>query len=233
MNVYWIVTITIGAVGILSNVYSLCYNFRRKGFPRQLYIVLNFLDLSVSVIGISITVSLMSKGLIDFYNSKHWATFFIWVLANQTSGLWTCIVGGARLLSMSLPFYQINKKVFWSISIMLLAVGVIPQGILIYKFDEHAEITIIKGLLLANFVCATVLTLVNLVLTVWTGILLIRKSDVAAEIDPKRRNAAVTVVLLCVVFLLTNICGAVAWCGVGFLKTTLDIMIHLSNFETC
>ena len=49
-------------------------------------------------------------------------------------------------------------------------------------------------------------------LTVWTGILLYRKSTVSAETDQKRRNAAVTVVLLGVVFLLTNVSGVVV-CG--------------------
>eukprot|EP00116_Pleurobrachia_bachei_P013969 sb/3474231/ len=42
-----------------------------------------------------------------------------------------------------------------------------------------------------------------------TGILLNQKSEVSAETDRHRKNATVTVVLLCVVFLLTNVTGLV------------------------
>ena len=70
--------------------------------------------------------------------------------------------------------------------------------------------------------------LVNLVLTGWTGILLNRKSPVAAERDQQRRNthAAVTVFLLGVVFLLTNISGAVIW---GLLVFTLNVSVEVGN----
>ena len=115
-----ILEVAIGTAGILSNAFSLCHNFRRKGFPRQLYIILNTIDMSVCGLGILYKL-----------HKFEWKESFIivnhYALANQASALWTCIIGGARLLAMSRPFYQINKPVFWTISTMLLAIGTIPQ----------------------------------------------------------------------------------------------------------
>ena len=191
-------TVAIGTVGILGNVYSLYHNFRRgKGFPRQLYIVLHFIDLSVCVIG-------LLKSVPDD-NTIH-----LYCLANQISGIWTCIIGGAGLVVMSRPFYRVKKKLFWIISAILLALGLIPQVILIglKPTDVTAQLQLYALRFQIYFGCTVGLVLVNLVLTVWTGIILI---SVLAENDLQRRNAAVTVVLLGVVFLLTNIIGVVAW----------------------
>eukprot|EP00116_Pleurobrachia_bachei_P005497 sb/3465759/ len=200
--------VALGTAGILSNVYSLYYNFKRKGFPRQLYIVLNFIDLSVCIVGV---VS---------FNYLNVFLFFLYVMANQASGIWTCIIGGARLLAMSRPFYQINKRLFWAISTVLLTIGTIPLVIVTFC-------TRIIGIyyFMVIFGCAIGIVLINLVLTVWTGILLTRKSDVAAQRDQQRRNAAVTVVLLGVVFPLTNTSGAVLW-GLWLNDYGRDILCH-------
>eukprot|EP00116_Pleurobrachia_bachei_P009296 sb/3469558/ len=103
--------------------------------------------------------------------------------------------------------------------------GTIPQGALIIKgaFAIHSEvaINILNRLYQVHFWCTFGVILVNLVLTVWTGILLNRKPDVATQRDQQRRNAAVTVVLLGVVFLTTNISGAVMW-GLCMLDLAID-----------
>ena len=191
------IEVLLGTAGILSNVYSLYYNFRRNGFPRQLYIVLNSIDLIVCVMG-------------ALYMIMDSALFF-YVFANQISGIWTCIIGGARLLAMSRPFYQINKKVFWSISTMLLVMGTIPQGTLMIKYHMGGNDNFLSVILWISACFNIGVILVNLVLTLWTGILLNRKPDVAAERDQERRKAAITVFLLGVVFLLTNISAVVTW----------------------
>ena len=86
--------VAIGTAGILSNVYSLYHNFRRgKGFPRQLYIVLHFIDLSVCVIGVLHMCQLIHYGrtyeyLFDFKGNS-WVFVSLYFLGNQTSGIWT------------------------------------------------------------------------------------------------------------------------------------------------
>ena len=57
--------VAIGTAGILSNFFSLYYNFRRKGFPRQLYIILNVIDISVCLIGI------LFMGRLLYYNMTY------------------------------------------------------------------------------------------------------------------------------------------------------------------
>ena len=199
LQVQWSV-VAIGTAGILSNAYSLYYNFRRKGFPRQLYIVLNVIDLSVCVIGVLLMIQ-----QIMHYDWSYYILFFLYMHANQTSGLWTCIVGRTRLLAMSRPFYQINKTEFWTTSTILLAMGTIPQGILcFFLLLFYVNVYVYFG-------CAIGLILVNLVLTVWTAVLLNRKSIASSERDKKRRNAAVTVVLIGILFLLTNISCSLVW----------------------
>ena len=194
--------VTIGIVatgGILSNVYSLYHHFKRgKGFPKQLYVVLNFLDVSVCLI--AFPISIFTLHVSDLF-------LFLMLIANQISGLWTCILGGARLVAMSRPFYRINKWAFWIISIMLLIIEII-YGV----FTIIPEVSKLLATTRYMYLVPNILhILVNLVVTVWTGILLIRKSLAAAGRDQERRNAAFTVFLLSIVFLLTNISAMVLW----------------------
>ena len=199
--------IAIGTAGMIGNASSLLYNCRRKGFPRRLYNVLNIIDFSVCIIGIisqSIPITFKNgesnyKDLIVLIN--------YYAFANQSSALWTCIMSGTRLLAMSQPFYQINKPLFWKISTAILAFSIIPQ-IVITNLNDIEDLDSFQMRNIWIYLgCTSAITVVNLMITVWTCILLNRKSEVSAETDRHRKNATVTAVLLCVVFLVTNISG--------------------------
>eukprot|EP00116_Pleurobrachia_bachei_P007600 sb/3467862/ len=221
---------TIGTVGVIGNASSLWYNCRRKGFPRRLYVVLNIIDFSVCILGI-VAIGILLKVLPNVKDRIMAVNYY--ALANQSSALWTCIMSGTRLLAMSRPFYQINKTLFWTISTAILGFSLIPQTVIQNLNDKDVndiDIMNIKDGLALNtfqmrniwiyFGCTSGLIAVNLVITVWTGILLNQKSEVSAETDRHRRNAAVTVVLLCVVFLLTNVSGLVV-CAIIIEKETV------------
>ena len=176
-----------GVFGLLANIAAIGYRWKTPGLASRLYVVLGLIDI--------IPCLLMVFEPVGFCRGDEHKSCMNYVLyANQASAVWTCVVSATRLIVVSTPFYRINQRLLWPVSLLVTA------GTTIFSW-----LTFIRYFY-ALLVLSGVNLVVILIITMWTCVSL-RRCSFVSETEKAKRKATVIILIITILFLITNSFG--------------------------
>ena len=137
-----IISIVCMLVGVLGNVSSTIYFWRRRSvsFPHLLYTVVSVVDICICVLALPVAASLFNDRLPVLFSS--YIICGAWTLAfnflQRFSMFLVLIVSSTRAIAILFPFYQLKKTVFLTacgcFGLFLLEVDTVYLGFGVLKF---------------------------------------------------------------------------------------------------
>ena len=211
----------IAIIGCLSNALSLSYfiKFARGNFTNKLFMALNVFDLLVSLLHVPIAVIWFCTGYLCGGDGPLFVIFL--ALTENTIGctaFLTCLLSVTRTLSLIFPFYIIRKKAVELAGLAFIAQEVV-RTFLWYHFFYFRPLAERLSYIFVHFSIVIVLlaavifvNVVSLALSGWK-LLSQRKllevspnagTDNQIARDKIGRRATVTILIVTVLFLVTN-----------------------------
>ena len=211
----------IGAFGTATNLVSLSYFITRceKGVTRRLFIFLNMFDLLVCVSEVLALAFFHCKGPDYCGNGKlpFGVAFTVLDISIETTGFATCLLGVVRVISVCLPFYQINKKALNIAKAAFIGQEIFRAILRAYFFADSLKFSFYKEF--DNAVMMALLTLFILVNTIssvtlsWKLLTDVKRVGVQINQDAARKTkmrATITVLIMSGCFLFLNTLYSIA-----------------------
>eukprot|EP00116_Pleurobrachia_bachei_P004110 sb/3464372/ len=169
-----------GFSGLIANIAAVVHRWKTPGLASRLYVVLGLFDMITCLIMVFQLSGIKSMNYVLY--------------ANQASAVWTCVISATRLIAVSTPFYRINQRILWVVSLLVTAGATVLSWLIFLKY--FYALIVLSGIDLV----------VILIITIWTCVSL-RRGSFVSETDRAKRKATKTILIIAILFLITNSFG--------------------------
>ena len=200
--------VTLSFFGLIANIMSISYFIKRekKGLPNKLMICLNFTDILTSLILINFNIVSQVFSVIEFETSND-VSVLLAIVTTVTfntvviiSGCLTFVLTLLRTIVIYNPFYRIKQMLCVSCLVFIVVVLVALMQLLTFWTSVLPDVLKAIGksaLMVASLSCCNILMSV-------AATIMLKKSNTGDDGQEERNHAAVTMVIISVIYFITS-----------------------------